>query len=782
MPRPAEPSSQQPLPSERLRVGDCLVDVPLREVRAPGKRRPLRITPKSMGVLLVLVEQAGRVVSRDTLMTEVWPDTLPTNDVVTQAITQLRKAFDDERGNPRYIETIAKNGYRLLAPIEWLYSDDAPTQAAGASADARWADPGRTTAQYPAVASSDDPAEPLTPVPFPKAAQTRGTWRSILAAMIAVTVLVGSLILWSVLRDRPASPVADERAAAQSALRNPRPFRLITSMPGFEISPTLSPDAGMVAYVAIPDGQRGTSVMVQTTEQTQPRLLTRPPAGADDTSPAWSPDGRWVAFVRLTPDGCSVRVVTPNARAEREVGACDPKSPPTFDWTPDSQGLIFGGVVSERGSTGLRVLDLSSGAWRDVAYTRESDDLDVAPRYSPDGKWIVFVRNAPLGDFWRVRAGGGGKPERLSHLRADVRGWDWLPNAEGLVFGGMVDGETRLFRLNLETGLATSMGLEDAVTPVVARSRRAMAFVQRRPYFGLYRIELGAEHRSNVHVVEPLFPSAARDWLPTVAPDDRQLVFVSDRSGSNGLWWADLSQPDSLRMIAGVSPVTRYAPDWSADSRRLLVINVDAGGQSTVQEVVPASGRVARLAVPVADPLQAQYLPDPNRLLVLSANADGHPQLHLFDRSRQPWLQLAQVDDVSNFRVDAGRKRVLFTRLTQSGLWQADLDLTPTSLQRVDVDQPTPERYRLWAVSADGEVRYVEQLQGCAASLRLIQPESGSPPRCLDQTRRSAINGFSLGGPRGEVAYLALAEWDGADIGYMDLPEEPKVAVSGWFN
>src|SRR5688572_31963665 len=121
MPRPSEPTTS-PLPSERLRVGECMVDVPLREIRAPGKRRPLRITPKSMGVLLVLVEQAGRVVSRDAPMAEVWPDTLPTNDVVTQAITQLRKAFDDERGNPHYIETIAKNGYRLLAPIEWVYS------------------------------------------------------------------------------------------------------------------------------------------------------------------------------------------------------------------------------------------------------------------------------------------------------------------------------------------------------------------------------------------------------------------------------------------------------------------------------------------------------------------------------------------------------------------------------------------------------------------------------------------------------------------------------------
>jgi hypothetical protein len=42
------------------------------------------------------------------------------------------------------------------------------------------------------------------------------------------------------------------------------------------------------------------------------------------------------------------------------------------------------------------------------------------------------------------------------------------------------------------------------------------------------------------------------------------------------------------------------------------------------------------------------------------------------------------------------------------------------------------------------------------------------------------VNGFSLGGPRGDVAYLALVDWDGADIGYMELPKDTKEAVPGW--
>ncbi|HEY5851941.1 MAG TPA: winged helix-turn-helix domain-containing protein [Lysobacter sp.] len=758
------------------------MDVLLREIRAPAKRRPLRITPKSMAVLLVLIEQAGRVVSRDALMAEVWPDTLPTNDVVTQAITQLRKAFDDERGNPRYIETIAKNGYRLLAPIEWLYSQGSDSNEA--QADARWADPSRTTSKYPAIAPAD-PTEPLAPVPFPASSMPRGNWSSIVAVVATVSVLVAALLGWALFRssDGTRNGAAATTPSISHGLRSERPYRLITSMPGFELSPTLSPDAGMVAYVAIPEGQRATSIMVQTTEQTQPRLLTRPPEGADDSAPAWSPDGRWVAFIRIAGNVCSIRVVTPNARGEHEVGECDYRSPPTFDWTPDGNGLLFGGMPGDRGSLGLRLLDLDSGAWRALDYDHDPDDLDSTPRYSPDGKWIVFVRNAPLGDFWRIPAGGG-KTERLSRLRADMRGWDWLPSGQALLFSVMVDGNYRIFRLDTATGETRPMGLDDAQSPVTATARRAMAFVQRRPFFGLYRVALAHQGQGSVHVVEPLFASTSSDVLPTIAPDGRQLAFVSDRSGSNGLWWGDLTQPDTLRMMGGVRPGTRYAPSWSGDSTRMLVTGVDGGGLSVLQEVTPASGRVVRLELPEPDPLQARYTGDPNRLLVLSANDDGHPQLRLYDRSQKPWRSLARIGGVSNFQVDRERNRILFTRLTEGGLWQADLDLTAASVARIDESEPTSDRYRLWAVAPDGEVRYLEQLQGCAASLRriLTTDEATLPSSCLDQTRRSAINGFSLGGTRGDVAYVSLIEWDGADIGYMDLPEEPKAFVPGWIN
>ena len=207
------------LPSDRLRVGECMVDIPLREIHAPGARRPRRVTPKSIGVLLALVEQAGRVVSRDALLAQVWPDTLPTNDVVTQAITQLRKAFDDERGNPRYIETIAKNGYRLLAPVEWLERAE-PTSVAGSR--------GHESGPVPASARCDGSLRPA-PVEFAAAgARSPRRWAS-----PALLVVAGA---WPG-RCGATSPIRRSGAAAHRRAhrrrRGPR-YRLITSLPGFE--------------------------------------------------------------------------------------------------------------------------------------------------------------------------------------------------------------------------------------------------------------------------------------------------------------------------------------------------------------------------------------------------------------------------------------------------------------------------------------------------------------------------------------------------------------------
>lgn len=771
MPRPSEPLPR--LPSDRLRVGECHVDVPLREIHAPGARRPARVTPKAMGVMLALVEQQGRVVTREALLAEVWPDTLPTNDVVTQAVTSLRKAFGEERGDPRYIETIAKSGYRLLAPVEWMpaSADGAPAASSPPPVDAATAPTPTATAVAPPAAQSTAPAIPRS--------RRRLAWLGALIGAVGLLALAVALLVSRTAPSPPASgPASGDRLVHALPAAPPPDYRLITSAPGFEGAPSLSPDAAMVAYVALPTGQRGTAIMVQTTAPSPPRQLTQPPAGTDDIAPAWSPDGREIAFVRVRlGEECTVMVVPANGGAGRRVGRCDPDNRPSFDWTHDGRGLIFGSRGTLGDNRGLRVLDLATGEWRTVDYAASERDIDAVPRYSPDGRWIVFVRNSPLGDFWRIPSAGG-HATRLTDLRTDIGEWDFMPDGRAIVFARWRESESRLYRLDLDTGLVQDLGIADGDQPAIATRTPALAFSQQRNYFGLYRFDL-----SGATPPERLFPSSGRDRLPAIAPDGRQLVFASDRSGRFGLWWADLQRPDSLRLIEGVLPETRYLPDWSADSERLLVAGTaPRGGTPGLYEVTPASGRVARLPVPAGEPVQAAYVPGAGRrVFVVAGTGDGRLGLTLYDRAATPWRRLASVDEVSLVHVDAARERVLFTRPGRPGLWQADLALSPSSVRALPGERPAVLRFRQWSVAPDGTVVLIQRTPGCGARLTAVrtdEPGAGELARCLDEKRIAASNGFSLS-PDGRHAFISISESLGGDIGFMTLPTAPEALWPG---
>ena len=77
----------------------------------------VRLEPRAMATLACLAERAGEVVTREQLEARVWPSMVIGNDVLSNAITKLRKAFGDDTKKPRYIETVPKVGYRLIAEV-----------------------------------------------------------------------------------------------------------------------------------------------------------------------------------------------------------------------------------------------------------------------------------------------------------------------------------------------------------------------------------------------------------------------------------------------------------------------------------------------------------------------------------------------------------------------------------------------------------------------------------------------------------------------------------------
>lgn len=95
-----------------FRLGDFLVE-PRRNL-VTGPRGSVTLQPKIIDLLCYLSERHGQVVSREELVDRVWGVEFGADESLTRAISQLRKAFDDSREQPRIIETIAKRGYRLL--------------------------------------------------------------------------------------------------------------------------------------------------------------------------------------------------------------------------------------------------------------------------------------------------------------------------------------------------------------------------------------------------------------------------------------------------------------------------------------------------------------------------------------------------------------------------------------------------------------------------------------------------------------------------------------------
>ena len=79
---------------------------------------PLAIAPKLLDVLLVLLDHAGELVTKEALLDAAWPDANVTDNALAQAISELRQALGDDPSQPRFIKTVARRGYRFIGALE----------------------------------------------------------------------------------------------------------------------------------------------------------------------------------------------------------------------------------------------------------------------------------------------------------------------------------------------------------------------------------------------------------------------------------------------------------------------------------------------------------------------------------------------------------------------------------------------------------------------------------------------------------------------------------------
>src|SRR5690349_2518813 len=78
------------------------------------------LSPKIIDLLLYLVARQSALVGKDELFAALWPDVAVTDNALTQAVSELRQALGDDPSKPTYIQTVARRGYRFIAPVEAL--------------------------------------------------------------------------------------------------------------------------------------------------------------------------------------------------------------------------------------------------------------------------------------------------------------------------------------------------------------------------------------------------------------------------------------------------------------------------------------------------------------------------------------------------------------------------------------------------------------------------------------------------------------------------------------
>ena len=116
--------SREQRPAGRYRFGVFEADAATGELRRKGIR--VRLSAQPFQLLLLLLDRPGELITRDEISRELWPDGtfVDFDHGVNSAINRIREALGDSAGNPRFVETLARRGYRLVAPVERIAGED----------------------------------------------------------------------------------------------------------------------------------------------------------------------------------------------------------------------------------------------------------------------------------------------------------------------------------------------------------------------------------------------------------------------------------------------------------------------------------------------------------------------------------------------------------------------------------------------------------------------------------------------------------------------------------
>jgi len=420
--------------------------------------------------------------------------------------------------------------------------------------------------------------------------------------------------------------------------RAPRPplqIVPVTTDPGLETSPALSPDGHLIAY------------MSQAQTHSRPELYVKQVGlGSavrlgEGAWPVWSPDGRQIAFVGLGEGALALYTVPALGGAVRHVAAFRRGYGEALSWSPDGQTLAVPMRGESEASGGLFLVPIDGSPARRLTTPDPGDRCDSWPAFSPDGRDVAFVRfrSFEVGDVFVVPAQGG-SPRRLTQDSADVNGLAWTPDSEGLVFSSARTGVHRLWRIAARADQAVPEVIvetaDEATAPSLARTGERLAYTRADTDSNIWRLSLPPAAPP-----ERFIASTRVDHSPRYSPDGRKISFISSRGGSLETWIADADGADAAP-LASVGGSYLGAASWAPDSRRVTFAASDGkGGNSEIYVMNASGGRPQNLSNHEATDRVPSFSRD-GRWLYFSSTRTGRAEVWRMPEGGGPAVQVTQ--------------------------------------------------------------------------------------------------------------------------------------------
>ncbi|HKA19612.1 MAG TPA: winged helix-turn-helix domain-containing protein [Blastocatellia bacterium] len=607
-------------PKHLYQFGVFTIDTDQRVLLREGKPQPL--APKVFETLLILVENNGRIVAKDELMSRLWPDTFVEEANLTFNIQQIRKCLGDNARKPSYVETVARRGYRFIADVKTCFSD---TESAEAAERARRQDAVTQGRLQPAEDKSTVEVESSDTT----IAQNLERPSVTATARIKVTVLVAALIILVAIAvvfwefpDLLRRSLNTDKRAGPNLLNAPALKLDRLTETGQSRLAAISPDGKYVAYTRAFGKQMGIWLR-QLATNTNVEIV---PAGGLIYGIAFTNNGDYLYFVKGDPILALYRVPLVGGVPSKVADKVDTG----FCLSSDDTHVVFIRLIVNREGQQQNCLVVANGdgsAERTLMVTDYPKMVD-APIWSPDDQSIICAYGNWQGggqdvSIVEVNANDGTERGLCSEKFFRIRKMAWLAQKKALIICGrkQLGGNNQLWRVSypcmeitqLTEGLSPYLDLSIATNADVAVASQAnrlsdiWAGPANEPR-NLKRITQATDEFCWTPNGRLIYPSTASgnwdlwitqpdsteqrqltndpsvDKAPTVTPDNRYIIFTSNRTGELQLWRMNIDGTNQTKLTnRGPADHAKILPDAKSviynttDDCRVWKIPIEGG-------------------------------------------------------------------------------------------------------------------------------------------------------------------------------------------------------------